>query len=49
MIPKAPPDNATKTIQINDIYVDENGIIYTGDQLTGRLYIIKYTGQVPLD
>jgi hypothetical protein len=49
LIPKAPPDNATHTIQINDVYVDEHGLIYANDRLSGGLYIIRYTGQVPLD
>jgi hypothetical protein len=49
MIPSAPPGNKTKTIQINDVYVDENGLIYANDRLDGGLYIMRYTGKVPLD
>ncbi|HZK88636.1 MAG TPA: hypothetical protein VFC56_00670 [Stellaceae bacterium] len=49
VIPKAPPGNPTHTIQINDVYVDEHGLIYANDRLTGGLYIIKYTGSTPLD
>ncbi len=49
VIPAAPPGNKTGTIQINDVYVDENGLIYANDRLTGGLYIIRYTGSVPLD
>jgi hypothetical protein len=49
LIPKAPPGNPTHTIQINDIYVDEHGLIYANDRLTGGLYIIEYTGKVPLN
>jgi hypothetical protein len=49
VIPAAPPDNRTGTIQINDVYVDENGLIYANDRLTGGLYVIRYTGAVPLD
>lgn len=49
VIPKAPPNNATHTIQINDVYVDEHGLIYADDRLTGGLYIIRYTGSVPLN
>ena len=48
-IPAAPPGNPTHTIQINDVYVDENGLIYANDRLTGGLYILRYTGKVPLD
>jgi hypothetical protein len=33
---------------INDVYVDEKGIIYAGDRNGGGLYIIEYTGQPPL-
>jgi hypothetical protein len=49
VIPQAPPGNPTHTIQINDVYVDEHGLIYANDRLTGGLYIIRYTGQVPLN
>jgi len=48
LIPQAPSGNPTHTIQINDVYVDENGLIYANDRLTGGLYIIRYTGPVPL-
>ncbi len=49
VIPAPPPGNPTHTIQINDVYVDENGLIYANDRLTGGLYIIRYTGNVPLN
>jgi hypothetical protein len=49
VVPRAPPGNATHTIQINDVYVDENGLIYANDRFSGGLYIIRYTGTVPLD
>jgi hypothetical protein len=49
VIPKAPAANPSHTIQINDVYVDEHGLIYANDRLTGGLYIIKYTGSVPLN
>jgi len=49
VIPQAPPGNKTGTIQINDVYVDENGLIYANDRFAGGLYIIRYTGTVPLD
>ena len=48
MIPMAPPRNPTGTIQINDVYVDEKGVIYANDRATGGLYILEYTGSVPL-
>ena len=49
VVPQAPPANPTHTIQINDVYVDENGLIYANDRLTGGLYIIRYTANVPLN
>src|SRR5262249_32185129 len=49
LIPPAPEKNPTHTIQINDVYVDENGLIYANDRLTGGLYVIRYTGSVPLN
>ncbi len=48
LIPQAPAGNPTHTIQINDVYVDENGLIYANDRAGGGLYIIRYTGPVPL-
>jgi hypothetical protein len=37
----------THTIQINDVYVDENGLIYANDRLSGGLDIVN-TEPVPL-
>jgi hypothetical protein len=48
IVDAAPAGNATHTIQMNDLYVDDNGLIYANDRLTGGLDIIKYTGTVPL-
>jgi hypothetical protein len=48
LVEAAPPGNATHTIQINDVYVDENGLIYANDRLSGGLDIVEYTGSVPL-
>ena len=46
----APPrGSASHSIQINDVYVDENGLIYANDRLSGGLDIIRYTGPVPLE
>lgn len=46
----APPKgNATHSIQINDVYVDENGLIYANDRLSGGLDIIRYTDSVALE
>jgi hypothetical protein len=35
--------------QINHAIVDERGLIYANDRTTGGLYVLKYTGRVPLD
>jgi hypothetical protein len=48
LVDAPPPGNATHTIQINDVYVDENGLIYANDRLSGGLDIIRYSGSVPL-
>jgi hypothetical protein len=48
-IPAAPPGNPGKTVQINHVIVDEKGLIYTDDRVTGGLYILRYTGKPPLD
>jgi hypothetical protein len=48
LIPTAPSGNRMGTIQINDVYVDEKGLIYANDRVTGGLYILEYTGTVPL-
>jgi hypothetical protein len=47
-VPTTPPKNPPGTIQMNDLYVDENGLIYANDRFTGGLYILEYTGTVPL-
>ena len=49
LVDAAPPGNPTHTIQINDVYVDEHGLIYANDRLTGGLDIIRYSGTVPLE
>jgi hypothetical protein len=48
-IPAAPARNPGKTAQINHVIVDEKGLIYADDRVTGGLYILKYTGKPPLD
>jgi len=35
-------------IQINDVYVDEQKLIYAVDRYTGGLYILQFTGSPPL-
>jgi hypothetical protein len=48
LVEAPPPGNASHTIQINDVYVDENGLIYANDRFSGGLDIVRYTGSVPL-
>lgn len=48
VIPAPPSGNKGGTVQINDVYVDENGLIYANDRFHGGLYVIRYTGTVPL-
>lgn len=45
----APPANNRGPAQMNHAIVDEKGLIYANDRLTGGLYILRYTGTVPMD
>jgi hypothetical protein len=49
LVDAPPKGNASHSIQINDVYVDENGLIYANDRLSGGLDIIRYTGPVALE
>ena len=49
VVDAAPSGNASHSIQINDVYVDDHGLIYANDRFSGGLDIIKYTGSVPLN
>lgn len=44
LIPPAPPGSPAGAIQMNDLYMDENGLIYAIDRFKGGLYIIEFTG-----
>lgn len=44
-----PKGNSRHSIRINDVYVDENGVIHANDRLTGGVDIIRYTGSVSLE
>jgi hypothetical protein len=48
-IPAGLPGNPGGAAQINHALVDEKGLIYAIDRFTGGLYVLKYTGSVPLD
>jgi len=43
------PGNKGGAIQMNDLIVGKNGLIYANDRFTGGLYILQYTGRTPLD
>jgi hypothetical protein len=40
-VPPAPKGSRTGTIQINDVFVDENGLVYAVDRHVGGLYILE--------
>jgi hypothetical protein len=40
-VPAAPKNSRAGTIQINDVFVDETGLVYTVDRHTGGLYILE--------
>jgi hypothetical protein len=39
-----PPPEGEPTTQLNDLFVDSDGLCYTGDRMKGGLYIAEYTG-----
>ncbi|MDR3525497.1 MAG: hypothetical protein P4L66_15515 [Acetobacteraceae bacterium] len=41
-VPEA-PTSSQKSIQINDVYVDENRILYGADRFNGGLYVLEMT------
>jgi len=43
------PGNKGGAIQMNDLIVGQDGLIYANDRLTGGLYILQYTGKTPMD
>ncbi|HZL58862.1 MAG TPA: hypothetical protein VFC38_04110 [Stellaceae bacterium] len=40
-VPESPQGAPAGAIQINDVYVDENEIVYAADRFTGGLYILE--------
>jgi hypothetical protein len=48
-VSSAPPGNPTHSIQINHAIVDEKGLVYSVDRISGGLYIFRYTGPEALD
>jgi len=48
-VPKTPAGSRLPTAQINDCFVDDRKLVYAVERITGGLYILEYTGPVPLD
>jgi hypothetical protein len=48
-IPAGLPGNPHGAANLNHVLVDERGIIFAADRVSGGLYVLKYTGSVPLD
>lgn len=40
-VPETPPNSKIGSAQINDVYVDENGLVYAVDRWAGGLYILE--------
>jgi hypothetical protein len=40
-VPEAPKKSPAKSIQINDVHIDDRKIVYTVDRITGGLYILE--------
>jgi hypothetical protein len=47
LLPPSASDNPLD-LTINDVFVDEKGIIYAADRTGGGVWIMEYTGSVPL-
>lgn len=43
-VPETPPGSAAGAIQINDVYVTADGIVYAVDRGGGGLYVLQYEG-----
>jgi hypothetical protein len=43
-VPPAPPGSPVGAIQINDVYVSSDGIVYAVDRSGGGLYLLQYEG-----
>jgi hypothetical protein len=42
-VPDAPEGSRVRTVQINDVYVDENAMVYAVDRFAGGVYILELT------
>jgi hypothetical protein len=47
-VPARPARSRVPAVQINDVYVDEHGVIYALERFGGGIYLLEYTGSVPL-
>jgi hypothetical protein len=43
LVPPPPPGSPAGAVQVNDVYVDERGLIYAVDRFTGGLYVVERT------
>ena len=41
LVPEAPPGSPAGAAQVNDVFVDENRLIYAVDRFTGGLYLVE--------
>ena len=42
-VPGAPALSPKGAIQINDVFVDDRGLVFIGDRFTGGLYVLEMT------
>jgi hypothetical protein len=42
-VPGAPPLSPKGAIQMNDVYIDDRGLVFCGDRFTGGLYVLEMT------
>ncbi len=40
-VPPGPANSRVPAIQMNEVYVDENAIVYAGDRWSGGLYVME--------
>ena len=40
-VPESPRGSRAGAVQINDVFVDERGVVYAVDRLTGGLYVLE--------
>ena len=41
LVPRPPPGSPAGAAQVNDVFVDENRLIYAVDRFTGGLYVVE--------